>query len=229
MPATGSYDKAFLDLRHELKLHLPPSLIYPNLRRVTSGAPRVGAFEVSVRPFAKAESVVVYSKLSKKYFPKAGEVIEELSCLLMPERSYFSERVPIVDVLVFDAYYKKPVPGARVVITRVATVVTNPNEPLEDLEALRGGGGPGIGLSLGEPAGVEEQGSHFPVASGGNDDAQAQGQGQGQGAAEEAEAEIGFTAAELSGLHWAAEIEKVFKCFMVQNETKCGTFLPHLS
>lgn len=131
----GSYEKAFEDLRDELKRHLPPTLIYSNLRLVMK-APRVGSFEVAVRPFGSSKSLVVYSKLRKKSFPKPNEIIEELSCLLLPEVIHFSSVTPVLDVLVFDAYSKKPIEGAHVYLTRISTTVTNPHEPLENVDAM---------------------------------------------------------------------------------------------
>lgn len=122
----GSFERVFDDISSQLAFHLPPMVMrsndvatFENLK--TLPPPPIGCFEVVVRPYLNKESMLIHSKLKSKCFPLASDLIRQLSNLMLPEDLLFSNQAtaPILEMIVFDSYYQKPVANAEITVYRV--------------------------------------------------------------------------------------------------------------
>jgi hypothetical protein len=139
----SSYEKRAGELRRSIRDYIPSSFVYSNkLRRptdercTTDGMARIGAFEITVRPYYSEYSLQVYSKLCRKVLPQASDVTDICSSLLLSDRLQYSKK-RTVRVNLFDSYYKKLPKDVRVILFRVNTYHHTSDEPLESMAELR--------------------------------------------------------------------------------------------
>lgn len=138
----GSYEKLFQDISKEISLTLPPTIIHSNSTKglctsnsnpINPEAPRVGSFEITVRPFQSEFTKLVFSKVHRRSFPTSTEVCSELSSLLLAKTVAFNAlHMPTLEVLLLDAYYKKPVSHALINVFKVNVNITSLSKKHED-------------------------------------------------------------------------------------------------
>ena len=125
----GSYDKHWKDLMAAISSRLPPLLPQANKTSVCP-SPKLGSFELIVKPYFSSQSISIFSKMSQRKFPSPREVLAQLASIVLPERIKFSRR-PWLDVHLFSAYHRRPLPNARVLIYRIDTMVSAQCVPLK--------------------------------------------------------------------------------------------------
>lgn len=116
----GSYEKKFDQIKKMFRETLPPSLILSNkyLESNNSNKPRIGSFEITLRPFLSNSTQLVYSKLTSKTIPDIEKLVADLACHLNPETIVF-EKNHALEIHLFDSYKKKPIVGATISIYNV--------------------------------------------------------------------------------------------------------------
>ena len=128
----GSYDRKYEDLVGKLRKRLPTFVYYNNHPKVVDKKhPRIGTFEVLVRPYWATSAEKVYSKISKKRFPSSKDILAHLSSLVLPETIHFGVSA-LLDVHVFDAYHQKVIPRAHVRVIRVQTQLLEHDQYTEE-------------------------------------------------------------------------------------------------
>lgn len=144
----GSYERHFIEFKTAFRKSLPPAIIYANKFTADSkSCPRLGSFEITIRPFASSVSQLVFSKLSFKTIPPTDKIIRDLAVLLLPEVVKFQGE-HLLELHTYDGYMKKPLRGATVYLYRVEVGVTLEKDVEEmlgetpyDLDALEAAGG----------------------------------------------------------------------------------------
>jgi hypothetical protein len=121
----GSYEKNFMEFKSAFRKSLPPAIIYANKFTAdsTKSCPRLGSFEITIRPFASPISQLVFSKLSFKTIPPTDKIIRDLAVLLLPEVVKFQGE-HLLELHTYDGYMKKPLKGATVFLYRLEVGVT---------------------------------------------------------------------------------------------------------
>jgi hypothetical protein len=153
----GTYEKMFEDVKLKLKQSLPPLLVYSNYSNrhldLPEHNPRLGSFEILVRPYDKQETFLMFSKLRSKCFPDPIKLIDELAYLFIPNIEEFGKRerekalrdevvfqefnhLPSIELLVTDACTKAPIDRAKVTVYRVNTSLHSGSKNLEDPYAV---------------------------------------------------------------------------------------------
>jgi hypothetical protein len=77
--------------------------------------PRVGSFEVIMRPYCSSVSQLIYSKLATNTFPKSADLVHVMSGYLRPKPMIYLEP-PTLDVIVYCKNTKRPLPNLDVVV-----------------------------------------------------------------------------------------------------------------
>jgi hypothetical protein len=134
----GSYEKKCDEIRRMIRSYLPPTIVFSNkiaavsdgtVNRTKDNMARIGALEVTVRPYYSHMTQLLFSKLARKELPQATEIVDYLSALVSPDTMYYTRRRHL-RVQLYSAYNKKPVEKGKVSLYRVA-VSTYTDQELE--------------------------------------------------------------------------------------------------
>lgn len=117
----GSYQRRAAALRSHLRRQLPPLLLYCNHASVAE-PPKLGAFEMSVLPYAAREPVLLFSKRAQGEFPVPRRIVRALSGLLLPQAVEFSPAKEL-KVRLIDSSSRRPMRGLAVEVLRVEVCV----------------------------------------------------------------------------------------------------------
>jgi hypothetical protein len=119
----GSYEKWFAETKKSLKKTLPAAVIYSNKFATPSTPPRLGSFELSIRPYLSPTTQLVFSKLSSRTLPPVEDIQRELAVLLLPETITFSGS-HILELHVYDSYHRVALVGATITLYKLNIRVT---------------------------------------------------------------------------------------------------------
>jgi hypothetical protein len=120
----GSYEKWFYDLKRTLRRSLPPAIITSNKFTNTSKTPpRVGSFELSIRPYSSEVTQLIFSKLSSRTLPPTETILQDLAVLLNPETVKFKGS-HILELHVLNNYSKQPLKGAVISLYQITVSVS---------------------------------------------------------------------------------------------------------
>ena len=133
----GSYEKRFEDLQEAIQLSLPPVIITSNkFTSDTAHIPRIGSFDVTIRPFFSNITQLLHSKVISKQFPTPEKMVTDLATLLLPEKVTFSG-VHTLELHVYDGYDRLPLKGAHVKLYRVEVNPSSQRDLAEALEDIK--------------------------------------------------------------------------------------------
>ena len=115
----GSYEKRFEDLQGAIQMALPPCIVTSNkFTSDTAHIPRIGSFDITIRPFFSNITQLLHSKVISKQFPTPDKIVNDLATLLLPEQVTFTG-VHTLELHVYDGYDRIPLKGATVKLYRV--------------------------------------------------------------------------------------------------------------
>ena len=134
----GSYEKRFEDLAAAIQTSLPPCIVTSN--KFTTGKdkiPRIGSFDITVRPFFSSITQLMHSKVISKQFPTPNKLVADLATLLLPEKITF-KGVHTLELHVYDGYNRIPLKGVNVKLYRVEIIPSKKGSLTGTLEEWQG-------------------------------------------------------------------------------------------